>query len=191
MTMRTRGKKVDEKTFLGYYAGFVTRLFAFIIDTVLVTTFVSLVGLSLSLILRFFNIHLLDVMGDFYWRGGLLRSVVIFVSGFGFTFLVALIYHTTFWTLAGKTLGKALMGIRVIGPKGAPLSFGRALRRYLGYWLSAIPLFLGYFWVLITDERAAWHDLFAGTRVIYDHEARYGKLFLSRFRPSAPAEDEA
>jgi hypothetical protein len=90
------------------------------------------------------------------------------------------------WVVAGKTIGKAVMGIRVIGPKGARLTIGRALKRYIGYWISAIPLFMGYFWVLINDERHAWHDKLAGTSVIYDHEAQYTEAGLGRLAQYTP-----
>ena len=140
----------------------------------------------LALILRFFSFDLELVLTAIAGTNSFFRFVVIFLTGFGFTFFVALVYNIFFWMLAGKTLGKAVMGIRIIGPRGTRMTFMRSLRRYLGYWISALPLFMGYVWVLITDERVGWHDMFAGTRVIYDHEAKYSETFLSRLTHLAP-----
>jgi uncharacterized RDD family membrane protein YckC len=38
--------------------------------------------------------------------------------------------------------------------------------RYLGYFVSAIPLFLGLIWVGIDGRKQGWHDKLAGTVVI-------------------------
>jgi uncharacterized RDD family membrane protein YckC len=179
MTLLSR-KQSNPPNFIGHYAGFVTRLIAFIIDILIVTISISIMWGVLNLILRFFNLSLIDIATEFYVINDFWRTVIIFLTGFGFTFFVALLYNISFWMLAGKTLGKAIMGIRVIGPRGARVTLGRALRRYLGYWLAALPLFLGFFWVLITEERTGWHDKLAGTRVIYDYEARYSAAMVGR-----------
>jgi uncharacterized RDD family membrane protein YckC len=55
----------------------------------------------------------------------------------------------------------------------------RGILRYLGYSLSAISLFLGFFWILIDDRRQGWHDKIAGTLVIYTWEAHHEERFLS------------
>lgn len=183
---RLSRKKPAPQTFIGHYAGFVTRLVAFLIDILLVSISISLMWGSLALILRFFNLDLNNILTSIAGTSNFWRSVVIFLTGFGFTFLVALVYNVFFWGLAGKTLGKAVMGIRIIGPRGSRMTLRRSLQRYLGYWVSALPLFLGYLWVLISDERVAWHDTFAGTRVIYDHDAKYSEALLGRLAKLAP-----
>mgnify|MGYP000196765683 CR=1 FL=1 len=183
---RPSKKKPEQPTFIGHYAGFVTRLAAFTIDILVVTFSISFMWGILALILRFFSFDLELVLTAIAGTNSFFRFVVIFLTGFGFTFFVALVYNIFFWMLAGKTLGKAVMGIRIIGPRGTRMTFMRSLRRYLGYWISALPLFMGYVWVLITDERVGWHDIFAGTRVIYDHEAKYSETFLSRLTHLAP-----
>lgn len=60
---------------------------------------------------------------------------------------------------SGQTIGKRALGIRVIDYKtGGPIGFGRAVVRYFARILSAIPCFLGYFWMLWDKERQTWHD---------------------------------
>lgn len=176
----------EAPTFVGHYAGFVTRLFAFIIDILIVSIFISLMWGAVSLILRFFNLDIGLLLNSIANINDFWRTVIIFLTGFGLTFAIAMIYNLFFWALAGKTLGKAVMGIRIIGPRGSRVTLSRGLRRYLGYWVSALPLFLGYFWVLITDERVGWHDKFANTRVIYDYEAKYSEALLGRLAKLGP-----
>jgi uncharacterized RDD family membrane protein YckC len=68
---------------------------------------------------------------------------------------------------SGQTIGKRMLGIRVIGYNdGGPIGFGRAVIRYFGRIVSAIPCFLGYFWMLWDRERQCWHDKFANDVVV-------------------------
>jgi uncharacterized RDD family membrane protein YckC len=48
---------------------------------------------------------------------------------------------------------------------GTPTT-GQFLGRYLGYYVAAIPLFLGIIWVGIDKRKQGWHDKLAGTVVI-------------------------
>lgn len=78
-----------------------------------------------------------------------------------------LAFHATMWTMAGRTPGQALFGLRVVRIDGAPVRLGRAWVRSLGYLLSSI-LLLGFLWILVDPQRQGWHDKLAGTRVVYD-----------------------
>jgi uncharacterized RDD family membrane protein YckC len=68
---------------------------------------------------------------------------------------------------SGQTVGKRGMGIRVYDLRGrGPIGFGRGVGRYFARILSAIPLFLGYFWMLWDGEKQTWHDKLVGTVVV-------------------------
>lgn len=68
---------------------------------------------------------------------------------------------------SGQTVGKRLMGIRVIDfTNGQPIDYGKALIRYIGRIVSSIACLLGYLWVLWDPEKQAWHDKIAGTVVV-------------------------
>ena len=59
------------------------------------------------------------------------------------------------------------MGIRVIDANdGGPIGFGRGVIRYFGRIISAIPLGLGYWWMLWDPEKQCWHDKFASDYVV-------------------------
>jgi uncharacterized RDD family membrane protein YckC len=69
--------------------------------------------------------------------------------------------------VTGQTLGKKALGIRVIDLRtGAPIGFSRGVIRYFGRILSAIPILLGYFWMLWDSEKQTWHDKLAGAVVV-------------------------
>jgi uncharacterized RDD family membrane protein YckC len=80
--------------------------------------------------------------------------------------------------LAGQTPGKAVLGLRVVPLSGGKISIWRAFLRYLGYYLSALTLGLGFIWVLIDDRRMTFHDKLARTCVIYVWDARPDETFL-------------
>jgi uncharacterized RDD family membrane protein YckC len=82
-----------------------------------------------------------------------------------FTLLFAAMYTTTLHAAGGQTIGKSLMGVRVVSDDGAPLTAGPALLRYAAYFLSAMPLGLGFVMAGLRRDRRALHDLIAGTRV--------------------------
>jgi uncharacterized RDD family membrane protein YckC len=68
---------------------------------------------------------------------------------------------------SGQTVGKRAMGIRVYDLRvGGPIGTGRAIGRYFARILSAIPCFLGYFWMLWDKERQCWHDKLVGDVVV-------------------------
>jgi uncharacterized RDD family membrane protein YckC len=72
-----------------------------------------------------------------------------------------------FWAERQATPGKLVLGLRIIDAEtGQTPRFGRLVLRYLGYLLSAIPLFLGYFWMLWDGRRQTWHDKIGGTLVV-------------------------
>ena len=59
------------------------------------------------------------------------------------------------------------MGLKVVSAEnGGLLEPSAALLRYVGYFVSGIPLGLGYLWVLWDPKHDAWHDKIAKTKVI-------------------------
>jgi len=82
--------------------------------------------------------------------------------------VVSLAYFTYFeGGPTGQTLGKKAIGIRVYDfREGGSIGYGRGLLRQFGKWLSAIPLGLGYFWMLWDKEKQCWQDKIAGSVVV-------------------------
>lgn len=156
----------------GRTAGFITRLFAYVVDLVIVAGILAVGGWLAVLVDTIFERMGLDPRID-------VSTIYIFLI----PFIIGL-YFVMFWALTGRTIGKWFMGLKVIGENGRPPSIGRSILRLIGYGLSAVVFWVGYAWVLIDDERQAWHDHIAKTWVVYDYERRKGgevyESFLDR-----------
>jgi uncharacterized RDD family membrane protein YckC len=148
----------------GPYAGFITRALAFIIDLAALSVALLLVAVPIQSIVGFFTLY--GVFARSSATGQAVRTIITIV-----TILVSaglgVAYPIGFWVLLGQTPGKVIMGLRVVRLDGRRLTLGSAMLRYLGYWVSAAPLFLGFAWILVDDRRQAWHDKIAGTCVVY------------------------
>lgn len=73
----------------------------------------------------------------------------------------------SFWNSKHATPGKMAISAIIVDEKtGAPPSMGQHIGRYLAYFLSAVPLGLGFIWMAFDRKKQAWHDKLAGTLVV-------------------------
>ncbi len=139
---------------MGEYAGFITRLLAFVVDALIVTVSIGIVTEVATFLSDFFR--------SSEWAQAFITLVTLTVS-----LLVYIAYYVGLWVFAGQTLGKALMGLRVVSVDGDRVHIRQAFIRLAGYWLSALLFFLGYLISLVDDQRRCLHDRLAGTLVVY------------------------
>lgn len=72
-----------------------------------------------------------------------------------------------FWIYKQATPGKMAISARIVDARtGGRPSAGRFVIRYLGYFVSMLPLFLGIIWVAFDRRKQGWHDKLARTVVI-------------------------
>lgn len=90
---------------------------------------------------------------------------------FGFLALLNGGYLTMFIAASGQTMGKMMMGVKVVAMDGGAVPFGHAVLRALLWLLTIVPLGIGALPALLTDDRRALHDRLANTRVIRATEA--------------------
>jgi uncharacterized RDD family membrane protein YckC len=126
-----------------------------VVDLALVTVLVLGTGSSVQLVGL--------LLPDRIWFARFLPAAVSVVVT-----LIPLAYFFLTIAFTGRTLGKALMGIEVQTLDGKRLSAVRSFIRAVAYLVSIIPLFAGFFWVLVDRDRRAWHDHIAGTRVVFN-----------------------
>ena len=81
-----------------------------------------------------------------------------------FTLLFAAAYTIVLHALFGQTLGKLLVGVRVLAGDGPP-PFGVSLLRFCAYFASVASFGVGYLMAALRRDKRALHDLIAGTRV--------------------------
>lgn len=66
----------------------------------------------------------------------------------------------------GQTIGKKIMGLKVISTNGGQVDWVKAFVRALSRYLSGLLLGLGYLWMLWDDKSQTWHDKLADTYVV-------------------------
>ncbi len=72
-----------------------------------------------------------------------------------------------FWIYRSATPGKMVVGAQIVDANtlGKP-STGKLIGRYFAYYVSTIPLLLGFVWIAFDKRKQGWHDKLAGTLVI-------------------------
>lgn len=91
-----------------------------------------------------------------------------FMVDFMFAGIIGLAYFACMTRYFGQTLGKMLLGIRVISVDGSPLTWNTVLfREIIGRTVSQfLGLYLGYFFAFFTEKRQSLHDVIADTYVV-------------------------
>lgn len=132
------------------YAGFWIRVGAALIDTVLMMIII---------------IPLLSfIYGKEYWISD---SLLFGFWDLMFGYILPAIAVILFWIYKSATPGKMALRLRIVdAATGQSVSAGRLIGRYLGYYVSTIPLFLGLIWVGIDKRKQGWHDKIVGTVVV-------------------------
>lgn len=146
------------------YAGFWRRAVAFLIDSMVIGIGASILYIAI-LGTQFFNLFVKPPQSqDPQAFVSLLVSMLLFQA------LVFVLFWLYFALLeSGKaqaTLGKRVMGIKVVGTDGGRISFWRATGRWFGKMVSNMTLYFGYYMAGFTKKRQALHDLMAGTYVV-------------------------
>jgi len=94
--------------------------------------------------------------------------------GYAWHLVVPAAYFVLCHGTAGQTLGKRLLGARVLDESGAPIGYLRAFGRCVATIVAALPFGLGLVMAGFRRDRRGLHDLLAGTRVARTREIRPG-----------------
>lgn len=148
----------------GRYAGPIARLLAYVVDGAVVVLLVS----GAYALTDFVAGQLLGLAIDLDRGAGLLGALTLLGAG--------TTYQAVALAVDGRTVGKALLGLRVVDRTGRPLRGRQALARAVLYPLSFVVVGLGLVGVVVHRERRALHDLLAGTAVIIDWGDRRAEL---------------
>jgi uncharacterized RDD family membrane protein YckC len=91
------------------------------------------------------------------WEAGLFIAIAVAVIGF--------------WRYCGATPGKSALGMKIVDAKtGQAPGTLRLVVRFLAYFVSAFPLYLGFLWAAVDRRKQGWHDKIARTIVINSEE---------------------
>ena len=172
MTMPTLMAPPPDVSRQGNYAGAVTRLVAFAAD----------VGASWGL----FTLGLAGLTFAINLATGkqvnlASRQIIALVAIVIWEF----IYFAYQWSLGGRTIGMALVGIQVVGADGDPIRPRQAVVRTVVLPFSFLFLGLGLIGIVLTKDRHAFHDRMAKTAVVYSWDARAARLrWLAKQEPA-------
>ena len=107
------------------------------------------------------------IQGTHFDAPALFTLLILFLLLFSVSFLfLQMTYFTFFHAWSGQTIGKMVMGIRVVTNDNRLISPSVAFLRWSGYILSFVPLAIGFLWAVVDKDQCAWHDRLAQTRVI-------------------------
>ncbi len=132
-------------------ASFLLRVLAYIIDVILLGT-LGLFGGACYVVSNTYQIS-----SDTLALRGLYFGVILL--------LVHASYEILMVGAFGATLGKLLLGLKIVNGNGSALSYPQALRRYVARNITEFT-FMGYFTPLMDRENRAQHDFMCDTRVV-------------------------
>jgi len=134
-----------------HYAGFWIRVAASLIDT--------------ALILLLIMPPLIGIYGTAYFD---MQSMIAGTWDFLLSWVFPAVAVIVFWVYRSATPGKLMLHLKIVDVQtGGKPSTRQFVGRYLGYYVSAIPLMLGLIWVGFDRRKQGWHDKLAGTAVIH------------------------
>ncbi len=132
------------------YAGFWIRVWASVIDTVLTGFIIFPFLIAIYGPEYFDSLDMFQGPADFFISYILPAAAVI-----------------VFWIFKSATPGKMAISARIVDARtGLKPSAGQCIGRYFAYFLSMLPMGLGFLWVAFDSRKQGWHDKLAGTVVV-------------------------
>ena len=80
---------------------------------------------------------------------------------------IAAVFFIAFWSNGGQTLGMRAWRIKLVQADGNPATLNESALRFIAAIVSALPLGLGFIWVLFSAKKISWHDRWSGTRILH------------------------
>ena len=122
-----------------------------------------LVGYIVDIFIQFMVVVVLGILSTIlaviFWPLAVISALLIIA--------VSILYFPYFWVHGGQTPGMTLMKIKVVrDDDGGPITWGPAILRWIGFYISHVIFYLGFIWIFIDKRRRGWQDLIAGTVVI-------------------------
>ncbi|MGC8867565.1 MAG: RDD family protein [Elusimicrobiales bacterium] len=153
--MKLNGNRLDIKNQqeeVYELAGFNERFLAYLIDTF---PFVFLNYFTLSIAIK--------------------NNYVVYSNSLNIRWKIAwlflfILYETIFTSGGRRTVGKKILGIRVIHKNGGNLTVLGAFVRVVGYFISSLIINIGYLMALFNRNRRTLHDFIASSVVVRTSE---------------------
>jgi uncharacterized RDD family membrane protein YckC len=148
------------------YAGFWKRVFAYLIDSLLLGAVGLIIFLPMIGLLGV-NVFLYEADGMEPSPGMTAMLIIAIVVGSVTALICTWLYFALMESSAGgATLGKMAIGIKVTDMQGNRLSFWRATGRFFAKYISGLTFGIGYLMAAFTQQKQALHDILAGCLVV-------------------------
>ncbi len=148
------------------YAGFWKRFAAYLIDGVVLA--IPMLLLFIPLVVYFiYTIGSLEGADESIKLAAEIRARQLTSVAQLISFILPLVYFA--WMESSRlqaTLGKMLLGIKVVDANGQRMTFWHAFGRNAGKIISGIILNIGYFMAGVTRKKQALHDQLANAYVV-------------------------
>ncbi|MDG1890773.1 MAG: RDD family protein [Verrucomicrobiota bacterium] len=132
------------------YVGFWRRCGASIIDSII------------QIAITFPLLH--SIYGNEYWET---EQFILGIPDFLISWVFPLVATILFWVYKSATPGKMALKVKIVDARtGHPPTNQQFIIRYIGYYISLLPVGLGFLWIAWDSRKQGWHDKVAGTVVI-------------------------
>lgn len=146
-------ESVQNENFRPKFAGFWTRFWAYLIDLLIVS---AISGIIIKPLFRIIDIPISNP-GFLLFSPYKVVLLILFLS-----------YFAVMTKIFSQTVGKMILGIKVVSTNGSRLTWGNILfREVIGRFISKL-LTIPYLLVIFMPKKEAVHDLFADTHVIHE-----------------------
>lgn len=137
------------------------RLIAFVIDFLVWSAIAEILTLGYTFALSAASNH------DFWWVWMQVEQRHLFIHMLVWGFPV---YRAFAHALTDHTVGKAMLGLKLVTRNGSPCGLWRSLVREIALLFSMLPCFMGLIWSVFDPYKQGWHDLIVGTFVVQEDE---------------------
>jgi uncharacterized RDD family membrane protein YckC len=158
-------EKIQTEHYRAKYVGFWTRLWAYAIDLLV------LAAISGIIIKPIFRVAGWEITNPSFFLFSTYKVTIL---------ILLLLYFALMTKYLQQTVGKMIMGIRVVAKNGGKLTWGAVIfREVIGRFISKM-LVIPYLLVIFMSKKEALHDLFADTIVVYENA--YEKEIRENYR---------
>lgn len=159
-------------------AGFWSRFGAYLIDGIILSIPLGIISIIIIVMFIGGSSELMALLNDptieyereltdeeaFAFFGVFFGTIImISIISFSATWIYFAAFHSSKWQ---ATLGKKIVGIKVVDMNGNRIRFGRATGRFFAKAFLSGILYIGYLIATFTEKKQALHDLIAGTMVV-------------------------
>jgi uncharacterized RDD family membrane protein YckC len=92
-------------------------------------------------------------------------------------FFIWILYFPLMESRSGATLGKKIIGIKVLNVNGEPIGFLKSVGRNLAKIISVLILMIGFMMAGFTKKKQGLHDIIASCVVVKSREVSAGKIW--------------